>query len=129
MFQENKARKIFRKTNISYPMISTRFEIRLFALLPMLSQNGFQFYQCVSDADTTITRVALQYHSWSHGHPSESLKNNSARKQWLLKIYFEINLTKAGSFEILLVANAYQITLGFWNNWEYSTFASSHNQS
>ena len=28
-----------------------------------LSSNGFQVYQCVVDADTTITRVALEYHS------------------------------------------------------------------
>ena len=32
MFQENKARQIFRKTNISYPLIHTRM-IRRFALL------------------------------------------------------------------------------------------------
>ena len=35
VFQENKALRIFRKMNISYPLIRTRtFEIRPFALLP-----------------------------------------------------------------------------------------------
>ena len=27
-----------------------------------LSQNGFQVYQCVADADTTIAKVILEYH-------------------------------------------------------------------
>ena len=35
VFQDNKARQIFRKTNISYPLVpGTHFEIRPFALLP-----------------------------------------------------------------------------------------------
>ena len=33
VFHENKARQIFRKTNIFYPLIRTR-KIRTFALLP-----------------------------------------------------------------------------------------------
>ena len=36
VFEENKARQIFRKTSISYPLIRTRFEIRLSALLPTM---------------------------------------------------------------------------------------------
>ena len=38
VFQENKARQVFRKTNISYPLICicTCFEIRPFALLPII---------------------------------------------------------------------------------------------
>ena len=34
VLQENKARQIFRKTNISYSLTHTRFEIRNFTLLP-----------------------------------------------------------------------------------------------
>ena len=34
VFQENKARQIFRKTNISFPQVRTSFEIRPFTLLP-----------------------------------------------------------------------------------------------
>ena len=34
VFQESKARQNLRTTNISYPLIRTRFEIPLFALLP-----------------------------------------------------------------------------------------------
>ena len=34
VFQENKARQIFRKTNISNPLIRTCFKIHPFALLP-----------------------------------------------------------------------------------------------
>ena len=56
VFQENKARQIFRKTIISYSLIRTRifrkicsalfswnngFEIRLFALLPMNELHKF----------------------------------------------------------------------------------------
>ena len=33
VFQENKARQIFHKENISYPLIQIRFEIRPFTLL------------------------------------------------------------------------------------------------
>ena len=60
VLQKSKARQIFRKTNISYPLIRThtciwralfscniRFEIRHFALLPTIYQLGVQTRQSV----------------------------------------------------------------------------------
>ena len=74
VFQENKARQIFQKTNISYPQIRTctwralfswniRFEILPFALLPTNS-DFFRFYDfSFSSNEKKILKISLKCHS------------------------------------------------------------------
>ena len=64
MFQENKARQIFRKTNISYPLIRTRFletPVLRFALLAHYRRNIYFFellifsvYRIMRSATVTV---------------------------------------------------------------------------
>ena len=59
LFQENKARQIFRKTNIFYALIrtrrekNTRFEICSFALLQTI-------YQMINPASNTCPKLTIE---------------------------------------------------------------------
>ena len=56
VFQENKAHQVFRKTNISYPLIRirTRFEIRLVALLPTIHSTAI-LPHCLTKLEVYVT--------------------------------------------------------------------------
>ena len=58
--QENKARQIFRKTNISYPLIRTRFEIRPSALLSTKSPSFFDEILFITKVLFLLCKVFLQ---------------------------------------------------------------------